>query len=151
MPIQMTTTSRQIKADYDRMYNSRVMKAIINTMRYVGEMCVQEARDNGSYTDQTGNLRSSIGYVVVKDGIIVENGNSQKYLEGTLGESEGVKFARQLAADAPRKGIVLIVSAGMNYAAYVEARGYNVLTSAELLADSLVPQILTSIGFKVKK
>ena len=103
-----------------------------------------------SYTDQTGNLRSSIGYVVVKDGIIVENGKSQKYLEGTLGEGEGVKFARQLAADAPRKGIVLIVSAGMNYAAYVEARGYNVLTSAELLADSLVPQILTSIGFKVK-
>lgn len=149
MPIQLTTPGTKIKADFTSQYNDRVRKAAINTMRYVGEACVEEARNNGSYTDQTGNLRSSISYVVVSDGVIVEEAISQKYLEGTIGETEGVKFVRDLASRY-NKGIALIVCAGMNYAAHVEARGYNVLSSAELLADTLVPQMLRSIGFKVK-
>jgi hypothetical protein len=38
----------------------------------------------------------------------------------------------------------------MNYAAYVERNGYNVLTSAELLADELVPKLLKQLGFTTK-
>lgn len=38
----------------------------------------------------------------------------------------------------------------MNYAAYVEARNYNVITSAELLANKLVPQIMKQLGFKLQ-
>lgn len=149
MPIQLRTPNTKIKADFTSQYDDRVKKAAINTLRYVGEACVSEARNNGSYTDQTGNLRSSISYVVVCDGYIVEEAISQKFLEGTIGETEGVKFVRDLASRY-NKGIVLIVCAGMNYAMYVEARGYNVLSSAELLADTLVPQMLRAIGFKVR-
>ena len=50
---------------------------------------------------------------------------------------------------ARKKGIVLIVTAGMNYAEYVEARGYNVLSSAELKAEPLIKSLLTQLGFKV--
>ena len=49
-----------------------------------------------------------------------------------------------------QNGIVLIVSTGMSYAAYVEARNYNVLTSSELLANKLVPQIMKQLGFEMK-
>ena len=35
----------------------------------------------------------------------------------------------------------LIVVAGMNYAAYVQRKGYDVLTSSELLAEQLVRQL----------
>ena len=150
MPIKLVTPGRQIKADYTTQYDERVRRIVLNTLQYVGESCITEARNNGNYIDRTGNLRSSIGYVVVNNGIIVTQGNSQKYLEGTLGETNGVKFVRDLAA-RNNKGMVLIVAAGMNYAVYVEARGYNVLTSAELLADSLVPQMLRAIGFTIKK
>ena len=148
MPIVIKTPSDQIKVDFTSQYNERVKKVILYNLAYVGEACVAEARLNGRYQDQTGNLRSSIAYVIVDDGKIANEGRSQKFLEGTQGETDGIRYARELAAEHP-KGIVLIVVAGMEYAVYVEARGLNVLSSAELLANSLVPQIMRSIGFKV--
>jgi len=36
--------------------------------------------------------------------------------------------------------------AGMKYAAYVEARNYNVLSSAELLAEKEVPKLLKALS-----
>ena len=42
------------------------------------------------------------------------------------------------------KGLVLIVVAGKNYAAYVEAKGYNVLSSAELMAENILKQLYGS-------
>lgn len=117
----------------------------IKAFTYVGEVCLREARINGNYRDRTGNLRNSIGYVVLRNGkTVAESGFSQ-----TEGGSQGEKVLSDLKKKYPF-GIVLIVVAGMNYAAYVEARNYNVLTSAELLAESLVPKILTQIGFEVK-
>lgn len=123
------------------MLETRAIKAF----SYIGEVCLIEARTNGNYTDRTGNLRNSIGYVILKDGsTVAESGFSQ-----TEGGTKGEKFISGLKKKYPT-GIVLIVSAGMNYAASVEARNYNVITSAELLAEKLVPQILTKIGFKLK-
>ena len=148
MPITLSTPTTQIRAEFISQYDKRVKQAAIDTLMYVGESCVTEARNNGRYQDQTGNLRSSIGYVVVDNGRIVHQGASQKFMEGTQGETEGIKYARQLAPEIS-KGIALIVSAGMEYAVYVEARGLNVLSSAELLAESLTPQLLRAVGFKI--
>ena len=63
------------------------------------------------------------------------------------GGAESLEFAKKLAAGHV-KGITLIVVAGMNYADNVEALNYDVLTSAELLAEQLVPQILEKLGLK---
>ncbi len=149
MPIVMQTPQSQITAEFNSQYDKRVRQVAIDTLTYVGEACVTEARNNGRYKDQTGNLRSSIGYVVVDNGRIVQQGASQKFLEGTQGETEGVRYSRDLAAEVG-KGIALIVVAGMEYAVYVEARGLNVLSSAELLAERLVPQMLRAVGFTIK-
>ena len=148
MPITLNTPTTQIRAEFSSQYDKRVKQAAVDTLMYVGESCVTEARNNGRYQDQTGNLRSSIGYVVVDNGRIVHQGASQKFMEGTQGETDGIKYARQLAPEIS-KGIALIVSAGMEYAVYVEARGLNVLSSAELLAESLTPQLLRAVGFKI--
>lgn len=125
--------------------------ALLNAFAYVGEACIKEARENGSYIDRTGNLRSSIGYVILRDGAIYKNGgfdaNSNSGTEGQDGADKGEDFIIELIKEY-RKGFVLIVVAGMEYAAYVEAMNYNVLTSAELLAQQLVPQILKQLGFK---
>jgi hypothetical protein len=53
----------------------------------------------------------------------------------------------QLVSKFP-KGIVLIVDAGMHYASYVSAKGYDVIDSAELLAQQLVPEILKRLSSK---
>ncbi len=60
--------------------------------------------------------------------------------------SDGRKFILELA-QRYSVGIVLIIVAGMNYARYVSAKGYNVLDSAESLAERLIPQIMRELGF----
>lgn len=125
-------------------------KVIVNTLCYVGEQCIIEARDSGNYTDQTGNLRSSIGYAVVWDGKVVQRDCIDKVKQGDKGVSEGDDYLSKRIKKARKKGIVLIVTAGMNYAEYVEAKGYNVLSSAELKAGPLVKSLLTRLGFKAK-
>lgn len=125
-------------------------KVIVNTLCYVGEQCIIEARDSGNYTDQTGNLRSSIGYAVVWDGKVVQRDCIDKIKQGDKGVSDGNEYLSKCIKGCRRKGIVLIVTAGMNYAEYVEAKGYNVLTSAELKAGPLVKSLLTRLGFRTK-
>ncbi len=127
--------------DVDKVVNARMqvlIQALINTLIYVGERCVKEARETGNYQDQTGNLRNSIDYVVLYNGVV--KGKS-------IGNSQSKKTLEQLIPKY-RQGLVLLVVAGMNYAVYVEATGRNVLTSAELLAERLIPQILTQLGLK---
>ena len=123
--------------------------AVVSVLTDVGMQCVAEARNNGNYMDQTGNLRSSIGYVVLQDGKPVVNGASKQY-SGTKGNGEaGPAAAEALLTQLQAKfpwGIVLIVCAGMNYAAYVEnVRHKDVLTTAELKAESLLKQLLSGI------
>lgn len=149
MPIKLVTPQSEIDAYIDQSID-KALEVIVNTFLYVGESCIREARDNGSYMDQTGNLRSSIGYVVVVDGQIVRKNVVNLVKNGTEGTKEAEAFLERLASEHS-SGICLIVVAGMNYASYVEGRGYNVLTSAELLAERLVPQLLEQIGFKVSK
>ena len=149
MPIRLVTPQSEIDAYIDQSID-KALQVIVNTFMYVGESCIREARDNGSYMDQTGNLRSSIGYVVVVDGQVVRKNVVDLVKNGTEGTKEADAFLERLATEHS-DGICLIVVAGINYASYVEGRGYNVLTSAELLAERLVPQLLEQIGFKVSK
>ena len=149
MPGKMITPIKVI-GDHIKASVEAKMKVIINTFCYVGEQCIVEARDNGNYTDQTGNLRSSIGYAVLWNGKIIQKECADKVKNGDEGTSKGEKFLSDRIKKAQKKGVVLIVTAGMNYAEYVEAKGYNVLSSAELKAGPLIKSILTQIGFKVK-
>ena len=149
MPARMTTPL-QVVGDEIKASVEAKMRVIVNTLCYVGERCIIEARDAGTYQDQTGNLRSSIGYAVIWDGRVVQRDCIDKVLQGDLGTSEGNAFLTKCIKERKRKGIVLIVTAGMNYAEYVEAKGYNVLSSAELKAGPLVRNILVRLGFHMR-
>ena len=83
------------------------IKAATQKFIEVGERCITEARDNGSYTDRTGHLRSSVGYVVLLDGVVQSQGNINKHNQEQI---------EKIKAKYP-KGLVLIVVAGKNYAA----------------------------------
>nr|DAD63647.1 MAG TPA: hypothetical protein [Caudoviricetes sp.] len=146
MPIKRLTPTAEI----DRYITGRVeaiKKALVYNLCAVGEQVLNAARLTNSYKDQTGNLRSSIGYVVAVDGEIVQMSSFDTVKEGREGSRGGKEYAMQLVRDFPH-GIVLIVVAGMNYASYVSAKGYDVLDSSELLADKLIPQMLQQLGFK---
>ena len=168
MPVRRDTPNSAID-DYIKELLEAKKQLIIKIFAYVGESCVNEARSyNGKqYTDRTGNLRSSTGYVVVADGNIVQISSfdsksvapGYKIIEGKRvkvggsgqsGSQDGQSFAMQIASRFP-KGICLIVVAGMKYATYVSAKGYNVLDISELLADKLVPQMLKQLGVNFKQ
>ena len=125
-------------------------RVIANVLCYVGEQCITEARNGGTYTDQSGNLRSSIGYAVLMNGQVIQSDCVDKIKNGDEGVTEGQEYLQSRIKRASKKGIVLIVTAGMNYAEYVEAKEKVVLSSAKLKAPVLVKQILTSLGFKCK-
>lgn len=161
MGITQTTPASEIDK-YIEEQIERMINAIIYDLKYVGERVVNHAKELPSpsaadfptfphipphqpnYMDRTHNLRASIGYVISVDGKLVDDFG---FDSSGRGGKDGIKYAKEVARQFP-KGIVLIVVAGMNYASYVSAKGYDVLDSAELLADKLVPQILKQLGFK---
>ena len=112
MPIKQTTTAEQIDAYIAQRVNA-VQNAILYRMSYIGEQVLNAARSTNSYKDQTGNLRSSIGYVIVKDGSVVRASSFEQVKNGSDGTSKGRSYAESLAARY-KNGIALIVVAGMN-------------------------------------
>lgn len=149
MPVRMITPIRVV-GGYLTAEAQAKLQVIANVFCYVGEKCIIEARNGGTYTDQSGNLRSSIGYAVLMNGQVIQSGCVDKIKNGDEGVTEDQKYLQSRIKKANKKGVVLIVTAGMNYAEYVEAKGYVVLSSAKLKAPVLVKQILISLGFQCK-
>lgn len=148
MPIKNLTPEGAI-SEFIGNQVERVTSALIYNLCAVGEQVLNQARSTNSYKDQTGNLRSSIGYVVAVDGEVVQSSSFEVVKDGADGSRDGKSYALDLVKQFP-EGIVLIVVAGMNYASYVSAKGYDVLDSSEVLADRLVPEILKQLGFNFK-
>lgn len=155
MPIKQITPMKAVN-DYLQEQFDRIEKVLLNVVFYTGEAGLRVARLNGSYTDRSGNLRSSTGYVVVKDGRIIKTSSfdqvpSKQSSSGNKhnGSSEGKKFARKIISEFPN-GIALVEVAGMNYAGYVSAKGYDVLDSAEDEVKRVFLQLLKQNGFIVK-
>lgn len=146
MALKQTTPSKEIAMHTIKQLR-RLEASIINTLMYAGEQCVNEARNSGAYKDQTGNLRSSIGYVVLHNGRVVSPIKLSQVKQGGKGVKDGEKFINELIGQYS-KGYVLLVVAGMEYAAYVEAKSLNVLASSELKAAELVPRLLKNLGIK---
>ena len=118
-------------------FTDQCEKDIIELFQYVGEEVVNSARQHGSYKDRTGNLRSSIGYVIVIKGNIVAQSFPGKKTEG---KSTAVDRAKELAGKHST-GVNLIVVAGMQYAAAVESKGYDVLSGSASKAEKLLKDL----------
>ena len=123
----------------------------IECLQELGEMCVTHARSvpkEQGFEDQTGNLRSSIGYMVFVDGVAVHSFYDQ-VKEGATGTKAGEELATKVGEET--KGVCLVVTAGMNYAIYLEAKGRDVLTSAEHLAERELPRMLDRLVANIKQ
>lgn len=122
-------------------FQTNLYKATEFLLKYLGEELAKYAKDNHNYTDQTGNLTNSIGYAVVRNKEIVYYGGENQPGEGF---QEALKVAQKMAATADET-FSLIIVAGMNYAAYVEAKGYNVILPAELKAKKDFPEAMNGL------
>lgn len=110
---------------------------------YIGEMLIAHAKTSTGFTDQTGNLRSSIGYMVFAKGQL----KGDNYISH-LGAQDGMEQGKLLAMELglPINGdVVLVVTAGMKYAIHVESKGYNVLTATEQYSKQVVNTLLKQL------
>lgn len=118
-------------------------EVVYKWLAFIGEQCVNRVRDRSaeeSWNDQTGNLRSSIGYIIARDGQILTQGGFKptetKSGNGAQGQKDGQTYATDLVSSLSRSRMVLIVVAGMEYAVYVEAMdSKDVLASTQLWAQ----------------
>lgn len=162
--------SKQDLQKWINAFQERALYNLIQLFEDSGEYFVRDARLNGNYDDWSGNLRSSIGYIVLHDGIAVrsssfepiqgkpfkmvefttKDGKSVKFkakiteYDGSRGSSTGSSFINQLSLEYSN-GIVLILCAGMEYAAAVEANGKDVITGASIRAKNYLETRLSEI------
>lgn len=153
MAIKRTTPMSEITAFLDK-EAKRVEALTVRALSYLGELCIIEAKDrpqNISWYDHTGNLRSSVGYVIVYNGKIIKYSDFKSVKGGEQGSSEGKTFATELASRYA-SGYALIVVAGMSYAEAVEAiDGKDVLASAELFARKKLPEMMSKLKSQIFK
>lgn len=122
--------------------NQQFVDAVLITIEKVLKRSILEvvntAKTTDTYTDRTNNLRSSIGYVLYKDGQKVsasfEKAGDGGEGNGSVGMQKGLAYADSVANNFS-SGYVVVLVAGMDYAAYVEAKGFDVITGASLSLD----------------
>lgn len=141
------------RSDVEKMLSNNIKNIdVIISRRLValGVMCIKDARLKGTYTDRTGNLRSSIGFIVYNGKSKIKISGFERVKgalgNGRKGHDEGKEFAESLGNKLSRDKVhTLIVVAGMHYAARVESTKHNVLESTRLFAKGEARRIANDI------
>ena len=153
MGIRMTTKLDEIHKVLMKEAN-RVERLTIRALSYLGEQCVSRVRNRGgnkSWYDLSGNLRSSVGYVIAYNGSIIQYSDFNQIKQGSEGVTVGKKLAEELVKRYS-SDYVLVIVAGMNYAEYVERKdNKDVLASTELWAIDQVPKMLEKLKRQIAK
>jgi hypothetical protein len=152
MAIEQTTPQDAINA-YLQQVADVITQEMDNALMKLGEECVARIRDRGpeSWIDQTGNLRSSIGYAVYDHAEEVITSAFPAVLNGSDGSRIGADFVRSLAQKYANT-YALVVVAGMSYAEYVEAmKNKDVLASTKLWAEQQISSKLQMAMAKAEK
>lgn len=149
MGMKLVTSKQEISREINRSI-TEWEKKLLDRLVYLGDLCYQEAINKIGYTHRTGNLGSSTGYIVLNNGSLHSQGGflsitgperNNTNIDGTL---VGREYAESLIPEYS-KGYLMIFVAGMNYAGYVEAKGYNVITSAEIWAQRNAQKIISQV------
>lgn len=144
MGIKANFSIEDIRAKANR-FLAAVDAETIRALQYFGEECVEHAKKiplSSGYEDQSGCLRSSTGYAIFRNGVLLFDA----YELVKKGE-DGVKAGKELANRIGKKtrGLALVVTAGMDYSTYLEARGQDVLASTENLAKQEMPRMIKEL------
>jgi len=135
----VTKRLEQLKGQYVR----GLIAAGIETVNYI-----RNRSGEASWFDDTGNLRSSIGFVILDEGQIIYQSGFDVVKNGAEGSRIGKEFSELVAqrTEQFKKGLVLLVVAGMEYAAYVEAmENKDVLASSKPYANRIIQDMIKQL------
>ena len=153
MRIAMTTGMPSVE-EFLLREAQKVADKTIRMLSRLGDDCINEARDRSpeaSWYDHSGCLRSSVGYVITRNGNIINMSNFRVVKQGSEGQRKGKEYASWLAKHST-DNFALIIVAGMPYASEVEAMNNKVvLASAELMAREKLPGYLQRLAQKLNE
>lgn len=134
-----------------------IFEAVYRTMVNAVVAAKQNTYSEQAYRDRTNNLRSSIGFVIFKDGQIVSSyfnkSGSGNEGDGGKGASRGLESAEEESGQVSSNGYVCVLVAGMHYASSVETKGYDVISGSWSQFDKMFTQefeALKDIGLQIK-
>ena len=106
-----------------------VENAVEKAYKGAGEYIVNAIRNGemSNWNEDTGNLRSSIGFAVCRKGRIISQSDFGIIHNGAEGSQKGKDMVKRLAAEYAQYDFALIIVAGEEYAVYVEAVGNRVV------------------------
>lgn len=107
---------------------------------------IRKKMEKKPYQDHTGNLNSSTGFIIYHDGRIVHRDfrESAKGTDKATGLKEGLSLALAVLRESKGWGVVLM--SGMEYASWVQGRGYDVLLSVSKNLKSVLKEAFAEIG-----
>lgn len=123
-------------------------KRILRELQMIAEEACNHARNDyptrasGGYDDHTRALRGSIGYKIFFAGNEVVRGGLED-----LGSEKGAKIAESKLNEVGATDALweVVVVAGMEYARYVEAKGYKVVTFVQEYLDKEINKLKQAI------
>lgn len=128
----------------------RIVRVTENELNQLGLQMTTAARmktkGQGGFNDQTGNLRSSIGYILMYDGEIINEDFriADKGDDRSSGVAKGKDEAERISKESP-DGWAIILVAGMEYASWVENMDYDVISGTTLGADKKLQRALNNV------
>lgn len=133
MGIKAKFNINEIFKDIEERIRPMIRQAVMEAFQMACMEVVNNAKSLNTYQDQTNQLRSSIGYQIYDQGVLItEYFQSDGKGDGT-GGAHGVMRGKNVAEEAARQypeDIVGVVVAGADYALYVESKGYDVLSGS---------------------
>lgn len=132
-------TFGQIQNDIDEFVKNKEAKAV-EVFSYVGESFVNDARDNRTHGDITGNLQSSKGYFIKKG-----TNSLKKFLPGEKDEGKRAAVETGNQVNVGTDELSLVGVAGMSYAESVEASGKDVITPMAQRAGKLLDELIKEL------
>lgn len=172
MALTMRTSPDDFRRNMEEKYN-QIMQSIAEALLMTCTEAVNRARSTNTYKDQTNNLRSSIGFMIYHNGKLLfrdfQTGGTGTGGGGdvsfTTGGGKEVSFSAKVNNDTSGQrgllqgealadkiaqkytsGFVAVIVAGMNYALFVEAKGFDVLTGSTLNIGADLKQNLEVIN-----
>ena len=139
----MRITSDNFIKDFAQtgMIELMINNTIANTLVTVADRIIKTAKAEGNYKNQTGNLRRSFGYIILKGdkviysvfpnyGVLKDMRNINYRLPDMAPEEYLAQATENIVSRLDTSGDKwqLVVFSGAYYALFVELKGYNVLT-----------------------
>lgn len=142
---EIVTDMNKLAAEIQQEIDAETLKHLAKVLNVAIEK-VRKKMETTPYQDHTGNLNSSTGFIIIKDGKVVHKDfrESDKGTDKTTGLKEGLSLALAELRESTGWGVVLM--SGMDYASWVQSRGFDVLLGTTLNLDAILKEAFDEIG-----